>query len=176
MNFKIQACNPRTQTPTDRRVEDLAAAIQAIFAADTEDAFLLWNGVPVRLSYKYDLSVLIDDLLPLLAELLDTPAGARQVYWASNTFQAEWAVAWTVDQVRITTTWDSVAGGYEEVLNQRNVLEVERTVFLREWRALLRKIVDRVYRANLEIADHSSIELLRKIEAALPTAGSLYAA
>lgn len=176
MNFKIQACNPKTQNPAERRVEDLAAAIQAIFAADTEDAFLLWNGIPVRLSYKYDLSVLIDDLLPLLAKLLDSPTGAQQVYWASNTFQAEWALEWTADQVTIIATWDSVAGGYEDLLNQRNMLEVERKGFLREWRAVLRHVLDKVNKANLEIEDQSSIDLLRKIEAALPSVRSLYAA
>src|SRR5437016_710667 len=115
MNFEIQACNPKTRKPTEIRVEDLAAAIQAVFRLDSEDAILFWNWVPVRISYKYDLSVMIDDLLTLLNDLLSVPGGRRSVYWGSNTFQAEWHLVWADGRVAITAQWESVAGNYEEL-------------------------------------------------------------
>lgn len=176
MTFRIQACNPKILSPRDRQVADLAAAIQAIFRPATEDAFLLWNGVPIRINYKYDLSVLIDDLLPLLDTLLSSTTGSRLVYWGSDTFRAEWVLNWAGDNVQIATQWHSVAGNYQELLNSRSRLDVSHRVFLQEWRAPLRKVMDQVDKADLNFADRDSLELLHRVVETLPTSRSLYAA
>ena len=68
-NFCIQVSNPNF-LPSAEEVEYLYQAINTIFPERTETAYLLWNSIPVRIDYKYDLYVLIDDIPPLLDALL----------------------------------------------------------------------------------------------------------
>lgn len=174
MNFVIQACTPALDEAAGREFEDLADAIQGLFVMETEDAILFWNWVPIRISYKYDLSVMIDDLLPLLSAMIGTEAGRKEVEWGSNTFRATWAVEWGAGQVRIVGQWDSVAGAYEALLNSRATVEIDRDVFLHEWKMPLRRIVEALGAVNPSITDHESLAALHRIEAAIAKPGSLY--
>lgn len=44
----------------------MADAVGERYPSEGEDAILVWNLVPVRLSYGHDLAALLDDLVPLL--------------------------------------------------------------------------------------------------------------
>ena len=165
MSFQIQPGNPKTQKPADHAVEDLSEAIEEIFRAD-EDALLWWNGLPVKISYKYDLSVLVDDLLPLLDKLLSSPTGTQHVYWGSNTFRAQWDLQWATQELEIQARWESVAGNYEELLNARPTVKIDQMLFVQEWQALLHKVLLKVSQANLELEDDASLQLLHKIRGA----------
>ena len=72
MYFAIQVCNPIIQVSLEKQVEYLEEAIETIFSEDTEDAYFLWNWIPIRVSYKYDLSIIIEDILILLDDLLSS--------------------------------------------------------------------------------------------------------
>src|SRR5262245_47085586 len=84
-SFAIQASGPLVVPRPGHRVATLAEAIDAIFPAATEDAYMLWNWIPIRVSYKYDLYVMIDDIAELLGRLLSIAAGDHRVFWGSNT-------------------------------------------------------------------------------------------
>jgi hypothetical protein len=175
MDFAIQVCNPFVKKPRKSHFQDLSEALSEVFAGDTEDGFMLWNWVPIRVSYRYDLSVMIDDLLPFLTRLVDSVKGSWRVYWGSNTFKAEWLVYWADGQIRITTHWDSVAGNYEDLLNSRNILDIGQDTFLREWKLLLRKVIEAVEFAQVTVADRSSLDSLYSVERSIPELGRMYA-
>jgi hypothetical protein len=160
VNFAIQSCLPVPRTPQTARLPDLAAAIQEIFPMDTEDAILLWNRVPVRMGYKYDLSVMIDDLLPLLRNLTSQEVGSDEVHWASDTFRANWALQWNSDSLRIESTWYSVLGDYEELLNRRGHLEISLRLFVSEWKRFLRKVRDCLDQAQVTFVDATAWQTL----------------
>jgi hypothetical protein len=174
-NFCIQVSNPNFQ-PSAEEVEYLYQAINTIFPERTETAYLLWNSIPVRIDYKYDLYVLIDDIPPLLDALLSFNRGSHRVGWGSNSFNAEWNLEWADGCVKIASQWNSVAGAYETLLNNRSKLEMEKDVFLWEWKALLRKIIEAIDKSGIEIANQAELDSLRRIEAAIAKQGYLYAA
>ena len=83
MSFLIQTGNPALEPTDDREVEGLPLAIQTVFPLATEAAILVWNRVPVQLSYKYDLGDVVHDLLPMLDDVLTRAAGTTSVTGAS---------------------------------------------------------------------------------------------
>jgi hypothetical protein len=175
MTLKMQVSNPVIQIPDVKKVEDLSEAIEAIFPLATEDAILYWNWIPVRISYKYDLSVLITDLIFMLESLTTSDKGNYEVHFGSSSFRAQWKLSWKANVLTITSNWDSISGNYEDLLNKRNQLEVSRSQFLDEWKALLRKVIESVEQSGVEIEDKHEINALRKIEASIASFGNLYA-
>jgi hypothetical protein len=159
--FSIQPSAPIVQPAHD--AADLAAAIAAIYPMDTEDAILNWNRVPVRIGYRYDLSVLIDDLLPLLAAVSEQPAGEYRVEWGSDTFAARWDLGWSGDELGITSEWHSISGDYQELLNDRRTVALRRAEFLGEWCGLLAKVLSAVERSGVLLERTSQLEQLRKL-------------
>jgi hypothetical protein len=174
MIFAIQASRPAVLIPTEQEVADLAAAIQVIFPMNTEDAILTWNHIPVRIGYKYDLSVLIDDLLPLLLDVITLEEGHREISGGSDTFSVEWSIDWKKDHLSVLAKWHSVAGGYADLLNSRNKIEITRDQFLREWKSILRTLIDSFDEVKISIMDMANLEILRDIEKRITGWGELY--
>lgn len=174
MQFKIQVSNPIRQNHIEDYAEDLSEAIESIFPLFTEDALILWNWVPTRVSYKYDLSVMIFDILELLDELLTHKQGSHRTFFASSSFRVEWLSKWTEETISISSHWDCVVGNYEDLLNSRSLLEISKTEFLAEWKALLKKVIETIDQTSIQIEEKQELEDLRRIEAAIPSFGILY--
>jgi len=173
-DFAIQASNPTVISATGQRVKTLASAIPAIFPVTTEEAYMLWNRVPVRISYKYDLYVLIDDIPPMLSQLLDRDAGTHEFGWGSSTFSARWQLNWSEGQLRIAARWRSVAGGYESLLNTRSELVFGQNDFVYEWKALLACLLRCIDTSGIHITREQDLATIRELEAAIPRFGRYY--
>jgi hypothetical protein len=140
MKFFIQASDPRPSGLVSANDSSLGEAIETIFPLRTDFALLGWNDVYVPLTYKYDISIIISDILSMLDSILASDAGSFAVYWPSNTFCARWILTWSATELHIATTWDSVIGGTESMLNNVPDLDLEKNAFLSEWKPLLRKV------------------------------------
>ena len=75
LNFYIQASNPKVQCEINYSDETLADATESIFLLNTENAILMWNYICIPLSYKYDISYMLDDIMILLNELKNKKSG-----------------------------------------------------------------------------------------------------
>src|SRR5882757_2636902 len=102
MRFWIQAGNPRSLPLLGKDVSDLSEAIEEVFPMMTEDAIIVWNRSFIPISYKFDLSVIIDELLPLLTRLLDTSGGCDQIRFGASAFYTTWDLTWTADDLEIS--------------------------------------------------------------------------
>lgn len=94
MSFYIQASNPRTNSIANPNDKTLADAIETIFLLNTESAILMWNYISVPLSYKYDISYMIEDILLLLDALRSRENGEMTIHWLPDTFRCNWTVQW----------------------------------------------------------------------------------
>ncbi len=135
---------------------------------------MVWNHIHVPLSYKYDISVMLEDILLMLDTLLSESIGSFYVFWPSNTFAAEWQMSWTQDALVVTSVWKSVVGGTVDLLNRSGTLETSKSAFLAEWKMLLRTLIK-----NLELTGHAShlekeVEKMRSIERRIECVGVLY--
>jgi hypothetical protein len=174
MSFKIQICNPAIRDRSNEERESLSSAIVAVFPEATEDAIMLWNWVPVRINYCGDLSVMMEDLLLMLSDLLQSDQGSRVTSFGASTFRAKWLLRWAAGDLTIDAAWESVAGSYEDVLNSRRTLEVPRDEFLSEWKSVLKKVIEAIDRGGIKIEEEAQVALLRRVEAAIPKCGRIY--
>ncbi|MEU5808735.1 hypothetical protein [Streptomyces sp. NPDC047718] len=145
---------------------DLADAVGQMYSSESEDAVLVWNRVPIRLTYRYDIAVLLDDLVPLLEEVRRPGFSAAEVFWGSDTFRAEWELAREGDGLRIRARWHSTLGNHESLLTERGDVAVAAEEFVREWSKVLWRIVTDVETGSVELADD---DLLVRAKALLGT-------
>jgi hypothetical protein len=174
MEFLIQASDPIIWDQTNIKVETYYGALSKIFEEYTEDAYLIWNDIPVRITYEHDLYVNLDCILVFLKKLLESQEGTHRLSWGSDTFNAIWNIEWANSNVKITSRWNSISGGYEDLLNSRNYLEFPIDLFLHEWKMLLKKIINAINQSGIFIKEKEGFESLCKIESEIKTPGYLY--
>lgn len=117
--------------------ETIEEAIEDIYMLNSEYLVMLWNHVPVLISYKYDMSILITDVLLLLKTLRTKEAGQLSIVWPSNTFRTDWLLHWRENQLTIDTRWINVIGGTESLLNHVPKLMIDKQHFCNEWKKVL---------------------------------------
>jgi hypothetical protein len=152
--FDIQISNPvssRTRNEDDRNLDE---AIESIFPLQNEYAFIIWNHIFIPLMYKYDLSVMIKDIIHLLNVLRVKQEGKENINWPSNTFSSSWAIEFDLSKVKINASWHNVLGKVTDLLNASNNIEVSRQEFIEKWMNLLLFI-----KIKLEHAGYDSTNL-----------------
>ncbi|WP_206309975.1 hypothetical protein [Streptomyces sp. A0592] len=131
----------------------MADAVGEMYPSEGEDALLVWNLVPVRLSYSHDLAALLDDLVPLLEQIRRPAFSEAEVFWGSDTFSAQWAVLREGDSLRIRARWHSTLGNYESLLAARGDASVSVEEFIGQWAKVLRRIVTDIDAERVELED-----------------------
>ncbi len=174
MSFFIQASNPIVGSDLKATEDDLREAIEDIFVMDTEDAILNWNGVPIALSYKYDISVIVDDLIEMLSVITSSSVGEHSVSWPSNTFRASWRLTWGEGLLTCAATWHSVSGGVEELLAQTGSISMPTADFLAEWRAPLERVIGGLRKAGYRPEFLAAFDQAQQIARRLERPGRLY--
>jgi len=139
--FTIQASNPRQLAEFDSNDTNLSDAVQTVFPLDAECALLVWNWLYVPLTYKYDLSMMIDDIVGLVDAMLEEPSGHRTIQWPSNTFAATWKIKWGSGVTEVEAEWISVVGETEALLTAKPKVILDSSGFIGEWRRPLEVIL-----------------------------------
>jgi len=174
IEFIIQASNPRALRNRDLDDETLSDAVQSVFPMGTERAILVWNNMYVPLGYKYDLSLMVDDVIGLLEVMMASSQSKRRVSWASNTFASVWDIEWGSGKVSVQTQWNRVVGGTESILMGKPSVSVPEEDFLAEWKRPLEIVRDALRGAGYI---HQQIPQMRRLEQVvvqLPRYGCLY--
>ncbi|MFD3544283.1 hypothetical protein ACFWUW_01440 [Streptomyces sp. NPDC058655] len=133
--------------------DDLADAVGEMYSSQAEDAVLVWNQVPIRLTYRYDIAVMLDDLVPLLEEIRRPEFSETEVFWGSDTFSAEWKLTREGGDLRIRARWYSTLGNHESSLTERGDATVGAEEFVRGWSEVLWRIVTDVKTGSVELVD-----------------------
>ncbi len=174
MRFCIQISNPRTVPCKSKKFDDLSDAIEEVYPMYTEDLYIQWNHISIRLEYKYDISVIIQDILEMLKTVLASEQGSHKVMFGSNTFCANWELEWDSEEMLIKSNWSGVMGDIENILNERSKLNISKKQFLSEWKMLLRRIILDLENLELSFEDSHDWELLKELESSITGSGVFY--
>jgi hypothetical protein len=175
MKFAIQISNPRPMSMVHSHDATLSDAIQSMFPLLTEFAIIVWNDVYVPITYKLDVSLIINDVVEMVGSIANQQTGTLTIDWPSSTFRARWTLTWAANELSINSTWDSVIGGAEALLNAAPALTIEKTAFLAEWANLLRLVRDLVSECSEGVKLEFDLSELRAAVDRLPLGGHLYA-
>jgi len=167
--FGMDAMRPRSAASRDDADTLLSEAIYSAFPMETVDAVMTWGEERVRLSYRYVIADIIDDVLEMVHVMTAAPRRGRwRTTWPSNSFAGDWSMEWEGDALTIT------AEGREEFqasryLVENDRLETSKRAYLRYWGEVLEATLDGLiecgYSAgNLEDFDAlpEAIELIRR--------------
>jgi len=176
MNFRIQVNCPRISGILNEDDESLDEAIETVFLLNTETMIMIWNDVYIPLTYKYDLSVIMKDIMIMLEKLCNSSSGKLTIHWPSNTFSSIWNFQWEDNKLKIDTRWFTVIGDTEGLLNSRNVIEIDKTSFIQEWKTLLLKIRWALEESGYNSAKIPEMERLAHHCNIIPGGGILYQA
>jgi len=175
MNFYIQVSNPIFLYSSSEIVSDLAEAIQVVFPMETENAFIVWNYTYIPLGYKYDLSVIIDDLLPMLSDLITQKEGSYRACFGSDTFNAEWNLEWYDEKLYIAAKWNNLAGNLVKLTSSScSSLETKIDIFLSEYKKLFQQVSIAVDKSEILIVEQESYKLMLQLQTAIKNFGCLY--
>jgi len=174
MTFYIQVSNPISFSIEEDDVESLGEVIEDIFPMDTEDAYICWNGISVALSYKYDISVIISDILCMLEEITSSNSGNISVNWPSNTFRADWNISWVDDELTCKSSWENVSGSIESILNKHSIVTTTTTNFISEWGSLIDHLSKHLMQASVKIGHLEDAKTLARLQPKFLNPGHLY--
>lgn len=172
--FFIQSSNPCSSSECDADDASLSDAVQTVFPMETERMIMIWSGIYIYLGYKYDVSLMVDDIIDLCNDILQTKDGRRCVHWPSNTFAAVWDVAWDSSAVIVNAQWNRVVGGIEAILASKPSISVPRADFLAEWKRPLEIAEGALQRAGYKPEQIPRLVALHDLVARLPQYGRLY--
>ncbi|WP_281635419.1 hypothetical protein [Flavobacterium marginilacus] len=156
MSFKIQISNPEVLNILDVDVLSIEDAIEAIFPLETEYAFIEWNYIYIPLSYKYDISLMINDFIKIYIFLNDKNSNYLEIHWSSNTFASIWILSKESNNINIKSNWNNVLGQLKNLLNENNEILINNYDFKREIGVMIKFIknsLDGVGYNSLNIED-----------------------
>lgn len=141
LNFCLQASNPRLESVENINEVCLSEAIESIFPLYTENVIMTWNYINISLSYKYDISYMIDDILKLICTLQKESDGKMIIHWLPDTFRCDWIIEWSNQKIKIYSQWECTIGHLENILNEKNSICLSIRDFVCEWKAVLGVII-----------------------------------
>lgn len=174
MGFWIQASSPRLTYKFDSDDENLEEAIETIFPLWTENLYIIWNNIHIPLSYKYDVSIMIIDILDMLEKVESKTVGDIKIRWSSDTFNCEWNIRWGDEELKICSEWENVVGNIGEVLIGSGDIIVTRKKFLSEWKKVISNVVKGLYECKYVNRLESDIKRLEDVISRIEDDGVLY--
>lgn len=174
MSFFIQAGAPEGLPIRSEEDETPWDAMESVFPLYGEHAVLVWNHIPILLSYKYDLSCMVEDLLLIIEELQSRHSGELTNHWVSNTFAHEWRFEWSDNRLTIESKWGEIGNGLDELLRRSGPVTLDIEAFMAEWKRVLGNVVEALRRAGHEEAESADMARLVKIWTSIRAEGILY--
>ena len=174
MKFSIQVSNPKNSGEHDPEDETLDDCVETCFLLHTEMAIVKWLGAFIPLSYKYDISIMLLDIILMLQTLLDKPNGELDISWPSNGFSCRWIMTWRDNTLIIDSQWNSVIGKTERLLNELGVLEMSKSKFIFEWRMLLETVIVGLSQCGYHESQIGELTELKAIHSRIRDVGQLY--
>lgn len=168
MTFYIQTGNPYIANGTNADDNKLSEAIESIFPMNTEELILFWNHVGIPLSYKYDISYMIDDILIILQRMQSEQKGELLIHWLPDTFRADWKLEWSREMISINANWENLKGDLQSVLVNSKKVEVLKKEFMSEWKMLLKILINALekngYNQRIRHQYDNLVEVFNNIE------------
>lgn len=160
-----------------RRFSTLVQAYRHIFRRNLEYAVLLWNGLPVRLSYPEDLPNMVPMLIEMLEAVQKNESTRQTCPFHTPNLQGEWQIDCEADMLSLEGSWEQVPGHYEAALNRLGMVRISRLDFLCEWKLLLQQLNQAIMDAGATITSpegRDQLQILQRLEKEIPFRGRFY--
>ncbi|MBX2998653.1 MAG: hypothetical protein KF893_09110 [Caldilineaceae bacterium] len=161
-----------------KRFASLEAAYRHLFRHNREYAILLWNGLPLRLSYQEDLPGMVNHIIALLYFVQDCSTPARRSFrFQTVNIKSLWQLEVDSTTVSIEGFWKQVPGRYETALNQLGTIRMARLAFLCEWKLLVEQLIQALVHGEVILTRPEAqkrLQILHALKEKIPSRGRFY--
>lgn len=136
--FSLKIIQPTTLNGLEIEDEFINEAIESVYSIG-DDLIMEWDQYPIRLSMKYDIGDIWNDIIHML-NLIDMKTSVFTINWPSNSFFAQWNFILNEDTIMIESFWTSIHGGkrtLNEINKRKGVIMVPKRTFIFHWYRLL---------------------------------------
>ena len=134
--------------------------METIFPLLTEKAIIMWNHIPILLSYKYDISYMLDDILNMLFMVRTNEKGKMVISWLPDTFRCDWKIQWNEKNIKIKAEWGGIIGDWENILSKNSEVCLEVKEFRREWKKLLGLVIKSLRKCDYQESQIKNMDKL----------------
>ncbi|MEM7084567.1 MAG: hypothetical protein AAF489_00200 [Bacteroidota bacterium] len=142
---------------------NLTDACQHIFRNNKEYAIILWNGIPIRLSYVEDIPFMVEGLIAFLRRIQNNSKKAQYELATAN-LQWQWIATQENDVLTITSNFVHLKGNYENALEPLSLLKAEVGAFISEWKLLLQQLVTAIEHSDCKLSSKKSRQALKHLQ------------
>lgn len=165
MSFAVRLGQAHCLRHLDTSDSTLAEAIQTVFPLEGH-AVLEWNRMEFQLSYKYDLSLMMEDLLSLLQVVSSTRQGEQEVDWPSSGFPYLWRITWNDPMLQVVASSRDEPGATRRP--SPAILRTTRQDFLLAWQPLLSRVQECLEASGYREEHITGMALLKDMSHATP--------
>lgn len=174
MAFYIQASNPTFTQENNFEDRSLSDAVESAFPLSTENAMLVWNHINIPLSYKYDISYMLCDIIDLLKALQNQKCGKKTIHWLPDTFRCDWGISWEEGKMEIQAHWECTVGHLERILNEHDTISLGVRDFESEWKEILYVVIKGLLSSGYDKKKIEGMEDLLILYDKIKDSGTLY--
>jgi len=158
--FELEAGKPSHTGTFDCADETIGEMVQTIFPLETNCVVVHWAGVPFTLNYKYDLGMMLEDILILLRELISKPSGKMTIAHVSSGYPYRWDVEWATPDLEI----HAFPHGHS-ISTQRGHELIRKSIhgFVAEWMPVLENVRSAAFHSGYDISSLRSGEILQSL-------------
>jgi len=176
-SFFIQNAYVEAIPEKNEKFETVSQAMQGVFSRNKENGIILWNEIPVKFNYTFDLPVLLPQFVSMLQDILTKEEGEQLVELKCGSFETVWKVKWNKKYVLLNSDWKLVSGSYSGALNEVNQLTLLRSEFLAEWKMLLQQCHSAFETSGATISNAEEAEIIdavKQLEKRIKNFGKFY--
>lgn len=150
--FSIELNNPKYVFPKGKD-HNLKTIFTTCFDFPSDDFEIKWNGMSVRLSYRYDVPHLLYPIFDMLKVLCEQNEGKDSVSFGMDSLNAKWNFSWNEKKLNIHSNWNDAPQDLTPELNEKSNLEMSTSTFISEWMKLILFIDTILEKSHIQIQD-----------------------
>jgi hypothetical protein len=139
--FLVQPGFVENVQPDYEESDSIIGFLSHSFSQTKEYLVISWNGIPFRWSYARDLPFLLETILGLLENSVDSNINYWEQRLASPTFKAKWTFTKENEDLIIEGEFTKVTGAHQRSLNAIPVLKMNLLEFQSEWKLLMEQMI-----------------------------------
>jgi len=155
--FHLEAGRPVSTGDFDPTDETLVEMVQTVFPLNTDGVMLEWSGARLVLNYKYDISMMIDDVVILITHLDSNQHGEMIINWVSSGFPYRWEVNWVAPRLEIHSSPHDPS---KTTLTGRELICDSIEGFTHKWNPVLNNIISAATLAGYDVSKLRNGEML----------------
>lgn len=170
--FYIQTSNPQVLICTEV-VPSIRNVPSLIFPRRTENAFVFYNSHPLRLDYKYDLGLMIDEIIQMMQALFEDDFSSYECHFNSDGFMYGFDIINKGPKLEVSIVDRFVIGGGLPY-NMKHTIHISKEQFLAEWTMLIFKLFNCILKSGISIEDSKFDDFFADLQHKVKSKGVLY--